>query len=304
MKNKKILIIVGVIMLLFIIRPFRQILYLDRFFIKNLQLERKSGGGLFPWDLDYFTVGSYEDMNGNVYNLYINDGTYRDDYYSKYYKNDVNNALDDIIKKYELNIQLRDRSMSGSNPYYHQKGWVFPYLSFEKFMKYHLVEVEFDVELDWEADLEETAEEMTEFAKDLIDEGFYFRIYIDYRHHTRGFSYWDYNEKEMSENLEAEVRKAVENVYYDYESTVEKIEADIVQKITDNTDFNPPTEKALEELRRIIYQDYEGHYPAWLDGWDNPKEIGKDYIKLDVEGFLVTFDAEGNLQSVDKNDNG
>ena len=87
-KNLCILIVIIAVIVLIGAYPFRHYIWLDPYhmtFIQNLKVRNYIGEGEYPWILEHKADGTFEDLDGNVYNLYITKDGYHDDYYKKYF---------------------------------------------------------------------------------------------------------------------------------------------------------------------------------------------------------------------------
>lgn len=292
--KKKVILFIGVIVLFCVLAyayPYRRTIILDlkhMTFVQNIQVDYYSRG-FFRWETEPFEKGTFEDSDGEVYNLRIYKGLYYyDDYYKKYYKEVVKNALDEMVQNSSLRNWIREYK-----PTYILSDKMVPaHRSFDRFMKYHLINVNFEVELNLDANMDETIEELTALGKDLIDAGFYYRVMLGHQYGQRGFSYNNDDARDSSWDLETEVREAVEDAYYRY------IEGEIKQKIKDSTDFRLPMGEDAWKLKNIITRDYRDQFSEWVDEVAI-KEISSDDIKIEVGELTITLGTEGELRDVE-----
>ena len=103
MTKKKWGILIAVFAFVFLIGadPIWHYVWLNSFhmtFIRNLKVRNFIGEGDAPWILEHQADGTFEDLDGNVYNLYITKDGYHDDYYKKYFQDRIQNKLNEICK--------------------------------------------------------------------------------------------------------------------------------------------------------------------------------------------------------------
>lgn len=179
---------------------------------KNITIQREYASYLFPFDGEYYFSGNFEDKDGKVYRLYIGEN-FKDNYYRKYFEENINDLLSELMESSKLNIEISERSGYGENPHYSLSAQNYYRTCFEKFMQHNLVEVDFDVTLEEDADFNNTLDELLDFGIKLKEAGFYYGVSIEYGGNHVGFGYKSYNEIETSEELETKIRNALERVF-------------------------------------------------------------------------------------------